>query len=168
MTDYQLGEKALNAYWNASRQLYPGFFSSFSAFTYKLQPSSVKLRILMEGIGLGIRSSEMSDLRIETAMRSMASQSKGKMPSSNHDFFRYLSNEATKIHWVDAASYVTTETAKDVLKGTAEIGDSIISAGRAINSILPILLVGGVLVYALVLLETATKGGASKLYKSLR
>jgi hypothetical protein len=98
----------------------------------------------------------------------MATQSHGRLPSNNFDFFRYLSNEATKISWVDAASYVTVETAKDVLKGTAEVGDSIISAGRALNSILPILIVSGIVIYLAVFLESSTKGGASKLYKALR
>ncbi len=168
LSDEVIGEKVLNKYWNYSRQLYPAFNSTFAQFQQKLQPNASKLRILKDGIGLGVRSSEISESRIESAMRSMASQSKGKMPSSTHDFFRYLSDESVKINWIDAVSYVAVESTKDVIKGTAEVGSSIISAGKALNSILPIVLFTIAIIFTFSWLNRATGGDVGKLIKAIK
>src|SRR5690606_18262889 len=102
-------------------------------------PDAKKREIYLDGIGLGAR--EISDYRIETAMRNMAIQASGRIPSNWQDFFKFLQNEAVKINWIDAAAYVATESGKDLLDGAEEIGKSVIFTGKILNFLLPAIVI---------------------------
>lgn len=169
MNDLERGRKVFQSFYRWSVHYYPKTFNfSFDVFLRKYQPNEKKMNIILDGIGGAIRETKISDARVENAMMKLALSSRGKMPANYQDFFKYLSGEAVKINWIDAAAFVTVETGKDLIRGSAAIGDSILTAGKALNSILPLLLIGGVLIFAFSWLNRSTGGDAGRMFKALR
>lgn len=145
MSDIEIGRKVLKFFWMWHQTYFQGKLKlSFDEFLVRIQPNPTKLNILMDGIGGGVKSVEISDSRIDAAMRNMAIQSQGKLPKDGQVFFKFLINESTKIDWVDATIYVAKESAGDVLKGAQAVGDSLISAGKILNFLLPAIVLGAV------------------------
>lgn len=143
MTDLQRGDAVFKKLWEWTKRLYPTtFLYSYDEFKALY---GTKINIYLDGIGFGVNSVSMSESRIDTAMKNLAQASGGKAPKNPLKIFDFLQNEAVKIDWLDAAVYVTAETAKDIGSGVAEIGDSLLTAGKVLNFLLPALVVIGVL-----------------------
>lgn len=137
MNDVQTGEKVLRAfhsYWRTQPNSGGVSYEKMMELLNQRRPGG---SFLLEGIGLGVRSAEISDNRIDAAMRKLAADSGGRLPARNQDFFTYLSNEAVKIDFVDAAIFTAKESAKDIVKGAAAVGDSLIFTGKVVTFILP-------------------------------
>lgn len=165
MTDKEIGLKVFRSYWNWSRAFNGSSFNySFEQFLKVMQPNQKKLDILLDGVGGGVREAGVSDSRIETAMRSLAKSSGGKIPSNPMQFFYYLSNEATKINWLDATAFVVTESAKDIIKGAQSVGDSIITSAKIINFLLPAI----ALIFVFFWINKATDGSVVKVVRSFK
>lgn len=138
MNDKDLGLKTVEYFWKWSRSFYGSSFNySLEKFVSLLALNKTKVDIILDGIGLGVREAELSDSRIESAMRRLALSSKGKIPSDYQVFFKFLSDESVKINWVDATFFVVKESTKDVINATAEIGKSLITTGKILNFLLP-------------------------------
>lgn len=138
MSDKDLGLKVFKAFHSWNKSFHPTVFKySLDEF---LNFYGKKKDIYLDGIGGGVRESGISDSRIDSAMRSMAQQSKGKIPENPLDMFKYLINESVKINWVDAVTYTVTESSKDVLSGAESVGKTLITTGKIINFLLPAIL----------------------------
>lgn len=148
--DYERGRKAITYFHNAMATLYPS--------TYKISFEEMQNIIaqrkggknFVEGMGTGIILAEMSEAKVSDAMEELARQSKGKFPATNSVFTMALVNSSRQFSFIDMGKTVAVESAKDILKGTQKIGDSIIEAGKGVtNSLnllkyaLPIILIGG-------------------------
>lgn len=159
MLDRDRGEKVFRAFYNNSRALFPSTFKySFSDF---LNFYGSKSEIYLDGVGGGVREAGISDSKIESAMRSLARASKGQIPKNPMQFFSYLSGEATKIDYVDAAFFVAKESVKDIAKGAQAVGDSLIFSGKILNFLLP----GIVLFFVFFWINKKTEGSLSRALK---
>jgi hypothetical protein len=168
MTDREYGLKVLNSYWNYARSSYSTFNLTFDQFLARIQPNLKKRDLEIENLGWAIRSNDISDSRISSAMKNMVGKSGGKVPSGIQPFFQFISNESTKINWIDAAVTVTGDSLADIAGGAQELGDSLISTAKILNFILPVVLVGGVLLLAYSWLNRASGGDAGRFLKSAR
>ena len=140
MSDKETGLKVLRSFWKWNGSFNGSVFKlSFNDFLLKIQPDKKKLDIALDSIGMGIREAEISDSKIESAMRTMAIESKGKTPSNAYDFFKYLSNEAVKINYIDAVLYTAKESLGDVASGAQSIGKQLIFTGKIFNFLIPII-----------------------------
>ncbi len=165
MTDKEIGLKVVKYFWTWSRSFYGSSFNlSFDAFVQKLASNSAKVNIALDGIGGAVREADLSDSRIETAMRSLAKASNGKIPGDYQVYFKYLSNEATKINWVDAISYTVVESVKDVAAGAQSVGESLITTGKILNFILPLAVLFGLYIF----LNEKSGGAVSRTLNSLK
>lgn len=165
ITDVERGKRAIKIFYDFWK-VYP----EASKFSYEDLLRMLTSRrpmggdAFLDGLGLGIREAGMSDSRVTAAMRNLALSSRGKLPAANMDFFNYLMNEATKINFVDAAIYVTTESAKDVVSGAQAVGDSIITSAKVLNFFLPLVILFFVFIY----LDSASQGKMSKALGKLK
>lgn len=158
MSDRDQGLKVLRAFHRNS----PSLSMSFEVFLATMWPDVKKREIYIDGIGFGAR--EISDSRIESAMRNMATQARGRIPSKWQDFFTFLSNEAIKINWLDAAAYTFTESAKDIAGAAESVGNQLIFTGKILNFFLPVILIFLVLYY----LNVFTNGSVVKTAKAFK
>jgi hypothetical protein len=160
--DIQVGQSVIHKfylYWPGARTM---------SFTQLLDTLKARKPMggtaFLEGIGFGVQAAQMSDSKIDSAMRQLAINSRGKIPQNNMDFFSYLSNESTKINFVDAAVYTAVETAKDLATGAQAIGDQLIFTGKILNFLLPAILLFIVLFYV----NKSTDGSLVRVAKGLR
>ena len=159
MSDKELGLKVFRAFHSWNKSFHPiSFTISFDDF---VNSYGKKKDIYLENIGSAIRENKISDSRIDSAMRSMAQKSGGKIPENPLVIFQFLSNEAVKINWVDAIAYTAIESAKDIGTGAVAIGDSIIKTGKIVNFLLPAL----VLLFLFLWLNKGTGGELKRLFK---
>lgn len=137
MTDIEIGRKVFKAFhdWNKTFNS-TAYTLSFDEF---LNSYGKKKDIYLDGIGGAVREAGMSDYAFGQAMRSMALQSKGKIPKNPLDMIKYLQDEATQINWVDAVAYTVVESAKDIGSGAVAVGDSLLTTAKIINFLLPVI-----------------------------
>lgn len=165
--DTERGKKALTVFYNEMRSLYPSFKFTFEEMMTVLR----KLRgakFIDEGIGGGIRETGFSDSKVNTAMRGLARNGGGKIPATYMDFFNALFLESQKINYVDMAGYVITETAGTVLGGIQDVGESLITTGKIINFLLPVILLGALFFFLDGKTSGALSRGVSKGIKGLK
>lgn len=140
--DLQTGTKALRYFWDWNKRFNPNtFIFSFDEF---LNFYGNKKNIIASGIGGAIRETGFSDSQVETSMRSLANSSKGKIPSAWYDYFKAFNNEVGKVNWIDAVSFVAVESSKDLLDGAVQIGDTLITTGKILKYIGPLLIIGAI------------------------
>jgi len=104
--------------------------------------------IFLEGMGTAIEATGMGSGKVEDAMEALADRGQGKVPASMNSFFSALSDRATTITFTDAvgaAPQIATEVAGDVVKGAASVGDTVLTTLSSLQTILPLLVVGGVI-----------------------
>lgn len=172
MTDRDYGLKVLNTYWTQARSSYPTVMKlTFNEFINRVQPNLKKQDLEIENLGWAIRENDISDSKISSSMKNMVSRSGGKVPSGIQPFFQFISNESTKITFIDAvaiAGNTLVDTGGDILGGAQDLGDSIVTSAKVLNFILPLLIVGGVLLLAFSWLNRASGGDAERFLKSAR
>ena len=165
MSDKDIGLKVVKYFW-MWHQTYFGtkVRLSFDEFLQKLLPDPKKRNIVLDGIGGGVREAEIKDSRIDSAMRSLALKSQGKIPGNPLVMFQYLSNESVKVNWVDAIAYTVKESAKDIGSGAVAVGNSLITTGKILNFLLPVILLGAVFFF----LDNKSGGKLSGAIKGMR
>lgn len=103
--------------------------------------------IFMESLGLAINSIGMSIGQVEDAMESLAIQAQGGIPIQSQ-FFQALSNRIsnpTLMDYVKATPQVAGQSALDVVKGAAEVGNAVLDTGKTLLIIGPLLIVAAVI-----------------------
>ena len=157
--DYSKGREALVYYHNAMVRLFSSQYKLALNELFRGLVARNGQRFFIEGMGLAIINSDMSLKQVNEAMTSLASKSGGKIPATNGAFYNALQGVATIGSWVDMATFVGAETAKDVviklatggekILSTAEnLADSTVSVASSLKYVVPIILVGGALIYA--------------------
>lgn len=86
----------------------------------------------------------LSGNKVKNAMENLADKGAGKVPNIN-TFFAALSNEAQDFTFKEAAPFVLIESAKEVAVGAQAVGDSIITTGKILTTIGPIVVVSAIL-----------------------
>jgi hypothetical protein len=143
--DESAGLTALKEFFNYSVSEFSDFsYSNFDNFysTVKAVPHSA---FIAEGLGLAINSNEMSGSSVTAAMHALADQGGGKIPSSMNGWFSALTNEASKVNFLDATVYVAQTSAVDLANGAKYVGDQVIETGKSLLSIAPLALTAAAL-----------------------
>ena len=143
--DYVRGKDILKRFYDANKILN----SQKVNYTFDQMLSTLTSRkgsaAFIESLGLGINASGFSNSKVQNAMSALAKIANGKIPGSNQDFRNFLINEGYKVSFVDAVTYVTTESVKDIVKGAQQVGESFLFTGKLLTYALPIII--GVVVY---------------------
>lgn len=143
--DYIRGKDILKRFYDANKSV----ASKNVNYTFEQMLSTLTSRkgnvAFIESLGLGVNASGFSNSKVQNAMYNLAKKAQGKIPASNADFRNYLIDEGTKVSFVDAITFTVVESAKDVVKGTQAIGESVIFTGKLLNYALPV--IAGVVVY---------------------
>lgn len=138
-SDYEVGLNALKYFYNEQRSRFPKLALKSLDELVKVLESRKGGKNFLLGLGLGINLGEIPEYRVRTAMETLAINSGGKIPLNNNDFRNYLINEATKVSYVDAVTYTVIESTKDITKGVAEVGETVLTTGKVISFIMPFL-----------------------------
>lgn len=143
--DYIRGADILRRFYDLNKSLYPSKVNyTFDQMLTTLQGRTGQ-KAFIEGLGFGINASGYTNSVVQNAMRKLAEQAKGQIPSKNSDFRNVLIDVGTQVNFVDAITYTAVETAKTVANGAVAIGDSVINTGKMVNFFLPAIV--GVLIY---------------------
>lgn len=141
MNDVDRGREALKYYHNESVK-YPNYGLTFDQLIQRFGGFDI-----VEGLGLAINSSEMSDSHVQEAMENLANQAKGRMPSSFSVFFKALSDREgnlTFTDWVGGLPEISKNIASDIGKGAVEVGNAVLDTGKSLLVIGPLLIVAAV------------------------
>lgn len=157
--DYSKGREAIAYFHNAMTRMFPDqYHLSLNELLIGLTKRNGQ-KFFLEGLGLGIIESDMSLKQVNEAMTGLARQSKGKIPATNGAFKNALIGVASIGNWVDMTTFVSVEVAKDVITGVARGGELVLntaenlaestaSVASSLKYVVPIILVGGALIYA--------------------
>lgn len=102
--------------------------------------------IFMESFGFAINSIGMSIGQVEAAMKDLAVQAQGGIPNQA-TFFKALSDRVsspTLLDYVKATPQVALDSAVDVVKGAAEVGNAVLDTGKSLLVIGPLLIVAAI------------------------
>lgn len=144
MSDIELGERVLKAFYNYSRSAFP--FASIYSYDElkKILTSRKGGQGFIEGLGMSVRFADLSDSKINSSMKALANASGGKIPGKNSDFYNFMINESTQVSFVDAFVYTAKESAKDIGSGVQSIGETLIDTGKILKIIfIPVVLYFG-------------------------
>lgn len=142
--DAELGREAVVIFHNYCA-------NNFSSYTLRLEELIASTeaqkggRFFLEGMGMVIRETELSSSKVEDAMIALAKQGRGRIPDNWNTWIRVLGDEAAKVDWLDATAYTATETAKDLAKGAAQVGDVVLDTAKSIGVIAPLAITAALL-----------------------
>ncbi|MDE2102147.1 MAG: hypothetical protein KGL39_33180 [Patescibacteria group bacterium] len=108
----------------------------------KVDPS-----IFLSGLGFAITSIEMSDSSVQDAMTRLADAGQGKVPSTQAPFFKALSDQAQDLsvfNYIEVTPSVMLQTAKQIGTGLQSVGNAVITTGKTLTQIGPVLIVAAV------------------------
>lgn len=163
--EYQKGKQALSYYHNAmiryGKSLYPFSIDSLiSSLT-----SRPFQKNFVEGLGSAIILAETSMSNVASGMETLARKGGGNIPANNNSFYQAIANDVRdNISYVSAASFVVAESAKDVINGAQAVGDKLILTGKILTFFLPVLVIGGLLIF----LNEKSGGAIVKTVKGLK
>lgn len=113
-----------------------------------IKQASVKNRFLSEAIGDAIIFNDMSSSKVQKAMYSLADRQKGTVPPNWMSWIGALTNQSTQVSVLESVPYVATESAKDVVKGFAQVGDTAITTLKSFGAIAPLaILAAGLFIF---------------------
>lgn len=144
MSNEALGREALKYFHNKALG-YSNYDLNFDQLIAKVG-GKIPLKFL-EIFGDTILNVELSTSKLKNAMESLADAGQGRLPQYQTAWFQALSNEAMNYSWVDAASFVSKETAKDIVKGAQVAGDSILTTLKGLGFVLPFIVIGGLIFF---------------------
>lgn len=143
----ETGRQALTYFYNASKK-YSAFNYSFDKMLEIIAGSPKSVQFFLDGIGTAIIEIQKDDFltgnRVEKAMTKLADVSKGKLPEKAY-FYSALSQEAANVTFIQALPSVVSGTAKELVQGAQEIGNTLIDTGKIINMIFPFAAIGALL-----------------------
>ena len=131
MTDYEVGVEALKFFEKHSRDYYP----DATTFTLKdLQNYYDNMRgNQIQGLGLGIKFTEIDDDQLEDSMEALAVKAKGQIPNNLSLFRQEIQGTLQRIDplsW-DFFDNVIKKSATDVVLGVSKAGQGLINVGEA-------------------------------------
>lgn len=142
-SDSERGRQALTYFHNYALSHYPKNYKR--SLEQLITEASAKNRFLLEGLGLAINSSEISDSKVEAAMSRLADAGQGRLPADWNSWFSILTSESVKVTFLESVPFVVTESTKDILKGTAQIGDAVLDVGKSLLTVGPILVLAAII-----------------------
>jgi hypothetical protein len=101
--------------------------------------------IFLDGLGFAINTVRMSSSDLDDAMTALAQKSGGRVPNPN-SFFAYISNQSTKISYLDLTTDVVSHVASETAGGLQKVGESVLFTGNLLVLALPLIV--GYIVFA--------------------
>lgn len=143
-TDIDFAREALLVFHNRSA-MYSGYDFTFDQFLDQVGGGGAKTTAFLDGFGLAVRSIGLSTSELNSAMQALADQGQGRIPENKNVFFKALSDQAQDINWISATPKIIAGVTTDVVKGVAAGGESVITTLKSLNTVLPLVIVGGVI-----------------------
>lgn len=139
MTDIELGTSVIKKFWSYWKIKNPNVtFDQLLSMLKNRKPMGGDA--FLDGLGFGVRSAEMSDSKIDSAMKLLAQSAGNQIPAKNGDFFQYLSNQSTKVTFVDQIKFAASaavDTVGAVGGAVVDVGDKLLLTGKIVNFLLP-------------------------------
>lgn len=142
----RVGLDAFQKFYNMQR-LFHGNKVTYS-FDEMLNFYGKKKDVYLNFVGDLITDKIVTQGRLDAALNQLARDSNGLILKNPILISNYIQNQAVKMDWVEMTKFVAIESSKDILKGAAAIGDSIISTGKILTYLLPVIVIGGLFIYA--------------------
>ena len=140
--DYRAGVEAFR-YWHNRALQYPSNYKM--SFDASIASVNKKSSAFFEGLGLAIHAAEIPESRVKSVMEKVADQGQGLLPVKLNDFFNALKNDAVQIRFMDAVKATVAGSAADLATGFQEVGGSIVTTGKWVTTLMPVVLVGALL-----------------------
>lgn len=96
----------------------------------KLEP------IVLDSFGFQMRILNLSQSKVDDAMKALASKSRGIAPT-RQSVLNALGARAQQTDWGEAIKFTAVESAKQLTRGAQEIGKSVIATGKLATYLLP-------------------------------
>lgn len=142
-----VGREALTHFFNASKK-FTAFNYSFDQMLEIIAGGPKAVQHFLDGVGTAIIEIQKDDFltgnRVKTAMTKLADVSKGQLPAKAY-FYSALSTEAANVTFVQALPSVVSGTAKELVKGAQEIGNTLIDTGKILNMLFPFVTIAAIL-----------------------
>lgn len=140
--------RAAFVYFHNRASRYPDYNYTLDEALKTVSRGEKNIGFFTDGIGGLIREIQsdgfLSGNKVKNAMENLADKGAGKIPDRN-TFFAALSSEAQDFTFREAAPFVLVESAKEVATGAQAVGDSIITTGKILTTIGPIVVVSAIL-----------------------
>lgn len=148
-SDLDRGRMAMQDYHNYATLKYPDNYTMKFQELQDLFPSNATF--LMEGLGSAIANNGMSDGDVDSAMQFLADSNQG-IPVPGIDgqqaWFNALIHISTNPPLYRALAATAVSTAQDVASGAQKVGQSVIATGSVLVWALPVIVVGGLALFA--------------------
>ena len=144
LSDVELGRKAATHFHNESTR-YSGYDETLDTMLSKVAGGKSPI-FFLEGLGLAVRTIEMTDSQVQQAMKALASTAQGQIPRKEL-FHRALSDRIsnpTAGDYLAATPQIALETAGEIVEGAQAVGDAVLGTGKILLAIAPILIVAGI------------------------
>lgn len=144
MADADKGRLCFKAFHNYSASNFPSYqFRSLDDLitTVKSQKGA---RFVDEYLGSLANSLGLSDGDLKVSMEDLAQKTSGGIPANWMTWGQALEDKVQDYSILDAAIYTSKESAKDIIGGIAEAGDSAIFTLKVMKYLVPAIIIGGV------------------------
>lgn len=136
--DKALGLKILKSFYDGAKFNYPfAVIYSFEELVSTLE-SRLGGKNFIAGLGLAAYSAGFDNDDIKTSMYALAKAAGGKIPAKNGDFYAYMVDQSTSVNYVNAIAYTVKESLGDIATGAQAVGDSLLSTGKILTWIFPV------------------------------
>jgi hypothetical protein len=142
-SDLNRGREAMVCFHNASVGRGDYNFRTVDALIERV--GGANPQIFLDGLGFAINTVRMSSGDLDDAMTALAQKSGGKVPNPN-SFFSYISNQATKISYLDLSKDVASHVVSETASGLQKVGESVLFTGNLLVLALPLIV--GYIVYS--------------------
>lgn len=142
-SDLNRGREALMYFHNASVGRGSYDFQTVDALIQRI--GGADPQIFLDGLGFAINTVRMSSGDLDEAMTSLAKNSGGRVPNAN-SFFSYISNQSTKVSYIDLTTDVVSHVASQTGAGLQKVGESVLFTGNLLVLALPLIV--GYIVYS--------------------
>ncbi len=142
------GKNAMRFFHEAMKSNYNSYNLSFDEMLVRVSGSEKSVQFFLDGFGNAIEEIQKDNFlmgsKVEDAMTKLAKRSGGLIPNRN-SFFSALSSEAQNFTFIEAAPEVIKGTVVEIGKGAQAVGDAVITTGKWLTYLFPLLAIGGLL-----------------------
>ena len=142
-SDEIVGRDALVYFHNECLDYPENYHFSYEQLIDELQKQSKGQ--FLDGFGFAISSSNADQSQVKQSMIWLAKMGKGHLPQKWNAFFQSLSNQTTSPSFISAAVYTVEASSLNIAHGAQAVGDAVISTGKTLTTIGPIVAVAAIL-----------------------
>lgn len=128
-TDFDAGKKVIEIFADIAGHDYQDILQTYVQMKHG--------KTQLTGLGLGVKTIDMSESDIEDAMESLADKANGKLPSSVGAFTQALTDKATNPSFLsyDAFKSIASGTISDLSDISQSVGNTVINTTKGIEGL---------------------------------